>query len=115
MPVRFGTVLLLTALTAGCEADAPDSGDAKVFRLHGEGKVGSACLAQSDCGHNQRCAYRGEDVLSKTLVVENGVCEAKVYPGGCFATLPAQRLSMAKQDEERREGRKGLPVSVMCH
>ena len=116
MFVRFVAVVATTvlALTSCNEPMPSDESNIVSVRLHGEGKIGQACEAQSECGYQQRCAYRGKDMGSKSLLVEKGVCEPTTYPGGCFGLLPPYRYSDAERAKMRRDGGKGLPVYVIC-
>jgi hypothetical protein len=110
---RASCFALAALLLAGCDRPSADDGRKVVVRLHGDGKVGEACEAQSDCGYRQRCVYRGADWRS--AAVEKGVCEADDWPGGCFAMLPLHRLSKAEKEAARRAGRKGLKLAPVCH
>ena len=114
--VRKVALAAITVLSlVGCrEPTNPENSNIVTVRLHGGGKLGQSCLAQSECGYRQQCVYHGENVMSPPLVVENGICEAEVYPAGCFAVLPQSPLSEAERASARSAGHKGLPVRVIC-
>ena len=100
---------------ASCQNPAPpDNGNMVKARLYGEGEIGDACVAQSQCGYRQRCVGRASEVMTKPLEITKGVCEADIYPGGCFALLPASPMSEAVRNKAQG-GRSGLPVTVICH
>ena len=115
MLVRFAALVATAVLTlASCTEPMPSESNIVSVRLHGDGKLGQACEAQSECGFQQRCAYRGKDMGSKNLVADRGVCEASTWPGGCFGLLPALRFSEAERAKMKRDGRDGLPIHVIC-
>lgn len=68
--------------------------------------VGRVCAAQSQCGRGERCVYRGKDLMSKSLVVRQGVCEPKRWPAGCYALLPPTKNPPARKQSQ------GEPVRV---
>lgn len=115
LPLRLAAAALpFLALTACEERPASGNAEVTVARLHGEGRPGQSCKAQSECGFRQRCVHRAPDILSSDAAVEAGLCEAIVYPGGCYAVLPQHRRSLAEEATEIRAGRRGLPVQVIC-
>ena len=100
---------------SGCgNSDASTENGLTMVRLHGEGRVGDVCQAQSERGFAQRCVHREGGIRSKAPVVQFGKCEAIAYPAGCFALLPPVRLSAAEKAQEARTRRQGLPVSLIC-
>ena len=109
--ILLAAPLLLPAALGGAGPDA----NPVVVRLHGDGRIGEVCRAQSECGYRQRCVYRGEDLRSPGLRVESGKCEANLWTGGCFGSLPLQRFSKAEQEAAPRKGQAGLPVELICH
>lgn len=113
---RLATAAIL--MLVGChQPQSTGQADEPSIRRLASQTIGKTCEAQSECSNGERCAYRGEK-LPKSLkgvrqppLVEHGICERALWPGGCFGLLPTTKPTVTDKIDAREQRH---PISIVC-